>query len=75
MHKSLKELEFEPDPITDFGVTCPLASEKVAQMAKIPHLRNSNTFRFLYMCLLPARIKKDPIKNEGARVFTRYPPL
>ena len=28
MHKSLDEFEFQPDPTTDYGVTCPRGSEK-----------------------------------------------
>ena len=28
MHKSWDEFEFQPDPTTNSGVTCPLASEK-----------------------------------------------
>ena len=28
MHKSLDEFEFRPDPTTDYGVSCPLASKK-----------------------------------------------
>ena len=28
MHKSLDQFEFRSDPTTDYGVSCPLASEK-----------------------------------------------
>ena len=28
MHISMNEIEFQPDPTTDYRVTCPLASEK-----------------------------------------------
>ena len=28
MHKNLDEFEFQPDPVTDYEVTCPSASEK-----------------------------------------------
>ena len=28
VHKSLDEFEFQPDPTTDLGVSCPLASKK-----------------------------------------------
>ena len=28
MHKNMDKFEFQPDPTTDNGVTCPLASEK-----------------------------------------------
>ena len=28
MNKRLDEFEFQPDPATDYGVTCPWASEK-----------------------------------------------
>ena len=28
MHKSLDECEFWPDPTIDYGVSCPLVSEK-----------------------------------------------
>ena len=27
MHQSLDEFEFQPDPTTDYGVSCPWASE------------------------------------------------
>ena len=29
MHESSKEFEIRPDPTTDCGVSCPLASEKI----------------------------------------------
>ena len=29
MHESSQEFEIRPDPITDCGVSCPLASEKI----------------------------------------------
>ena len=28
MHKNLEDFEFQPDPTTDYRVTCPLASEE-----------------------------------------------
>ena len=28
IHKSLDEFEFQPDPATDYGVTCPCVSKK-----------------------------------------------
>ena len=28
MHESSEEFEIRPDPTTDYGVSCPLASEK-----------------------------------------------
>ena len=35
----------------------------------------SNSFQMLWMPLLPAKNKEDPIKNESARVVTRLSPL
>ena len=34
-----------------------------------------NPFKMLWLSSLPVRIKKEPIKNEGARVVTRFSPL
>ena len=34
--------------------------------------RNMNSFKLLCMTSLPARLRVDQIKNEGARVFTRF---
>ena len=37
--------------------------------------RNSNSSKLLWLSSLPARIKKDLIKNKGSRVLTRFSPL
>ena len=36
---------------------------------------NSNASEMLCLSLLPARMKKDPIKNEVARAATTFSPL
>ena len=37
--------------------------------------RISNPFEILWLSLLPAKNKEEQIKNEGARVVTRFSPL
>ena len=36
--------------------------------------RNLNSFKLSYMSSLPARMRMIDLKNEGARVFTRFLP-
>ena len=37
--------------------------------------RISNSLEILWLSSLPAKNEEDPIKNEGARVLTRFSPL
>ena len=59
MHRSLNEFEFQPDPATDYGVTCPGASEKsmfiVVNILAPPFLIGSSSF---------LQVKRTTIKSQ-----------
>ena len=49
------------------------AQGQLTPKSAVEFCRNSNTSKLLWLSLLPARMKKDPIENEGHRVLTRFP--
>ena len=58
MHKSLHELEFPPDPTTDYRVSCPCVSEKMYyDMATLTpsFLNESSSFLQVTMAIMKSR--------------------
>ena len=53
----------------------PDAQGQLTHKSLVGSCQISNPFEILWLSLLPARIKKNKIKNEGARVVTRFFPL
>ena len=54
------------------------AHGKLTSQSEVGSTLNSKSSKLLWLSLLPARMKKDPIKNEGARVVTtmlHYPSI
>ena len=51
------------------------AQGQLTLKSAVQFCRNSNSSKFLWLSLLLARMKKDPIKNECLRMQTRFSPL
>ena len=49
--------------------------EQLTPKSVMESCRNSNPFKLLWLTLLPARMKKIHLENEGTRVVTTFLPL
>ena len=75
MHISLDEFEFQPDPATDYGVTCHRASEKlmynVVNILATSSLIGSSSFfggnKDNYKVSDELEIRPDPTMDCGVR--------
>ena len=73
----------EEDPIKNEDARvltrlCDLFSDARAQLtpkSEAEFCQNSNSFQAFIVVLVTCKNEEDPIKNEGARVRTRYSPL
>ena len=72
----MKELECSQDfsHYKSMG-TFPDAQGQLTPQSLVRSSQISNSSEMLWIFSLPARSEEDPIKNEGARVFTTFSPL
>ena len=50
----------------------PAAQEQLTHMSSVGSCQISKQSKILWLSLLPAKNKEEPIKSEGARVVTRF---
>ena len=63
----MKALEWPQDNMLIF-----CAQGQITPKSVVGSGRNSNSSKFLCMCLLPAKNEEDPMKNEFAGVATTF---
>ena len=76
IYPKMKELEWSQhfSHYKSMGIF-PDAQGQLTHKSMVGSCLISNPFEILWLSLIPARIKKNKLKNEGARVVTRFSPL
>ena len=73
IHNILDEFEFRPDRTTDYGVTCPWASEKNSHRLKMGKTKSSRLFMIRSFSYL--QVMRTYIKAYMSLDFGQVPPL